>query len=93
MQLTVISPEGIVLDTQAGSVTLPGTEGGFTVLENHAPLLATLEAGRIRYSDANDKNANDKNANESKGMDIAGGIAEVKHNRVTVIVSPGGQTR
>ena len=49
MTLEIISPTGTLFHGEATRVTLPGTVGSFTVLQDHASLLSTLEAGEIEY--------------------------------------------
>ena len=49
MVLEIISSEQILFKGEVESVTLPGAKGSFTVLENHASLISTLDAGTIEY--------------------------------------------
>ncbi len=46
VKIEIVSPERLVISEQARSVTVPGTEGYFTVLGEHAPLMSTLKPGR-----------------------------------------------
>jgi len=50
MQLTIVTPEKKLVDTQTDSITLPGEEGEMTILKGHTYFLATLKKGTIRYS-------------------------------------------
>lgn len=43
----LVSPERLLLSEQVVSVLAPGSEGYFTVMANHAPLMATLRAGVV----------------------------------------------
>ena len=45
MEVHIISPEGDVFQGTADAVFLPGTLGGFEVLDGHAPLVSTLGKG------------------------------------------------
>lgn len=74
MTLQIISPEGILLSAKVKSVTLPGIDGIFTVLHNHAPLLSILIKGIISYDGSKDH------------YQIEQGIAEVRDNIVTVYI-------
>lgn len=47
MKLTIVSPEKIVYDGMASSVAVPGTKGAFEVLDNHAPIISSLQGGII----------------------------------------------
>ena len=49
MELQVITPKGVILRTQVERVTVPGTAGMFTILNNHAPIVSTLVPGRVSY--------------------------------------------
>lgn len=58
------------------SVTLPGTQGSFMVLHNHASLISTLEAGVVRYV-----------ANGDTGeIEVNGGLVDVDNNVVSVCI-------
>ncbi len=78
MRLVILSPEKTVLDREVSAVELPGTKGRFVVLENHAPLLSSLEKGFIGY----DTEGEDKRVT----IDIKGGFAAIKDNIITVCV-------
>ncbi len=43
----LVSPERLLISEQAESVVVPGSEGDFQVLANHAPVLATLRPGLL----------------------------------------------
>lgn len=77
MTLNIISAEAILYSGKVSSVTLPGSMGEFTVLHNHASLLATLVAGTIRYTDE---------AGAEHTTEVTGGIADVDNNVVSVCV-------
>ena len=47
MQLEIVSPEKTIFSGEAKSVHLPGSEGYFQVLNNHAPIVSTLKKGEI----------------------------------------------
>ncbi len=48
MQLKIINPEKTVYDNKVIKVTLPGEEGTFQVLKNHAPIISFLTKGNIK---------------------------------------------
>ncbi|MDE6463825.1 MAG: F0F1 ATP synthase subunit epsilon [Muribaculaceae bacterium] len=77
MTLKIISAREILYTGEVSTVTLPGTMGEFTVLNNHASLLATLAAGTIRYTDA---------AGTGLSTEIGAGIADIDSNVITVCV-------
>lgn len=77
MTLKIISAQEVIFSGEVSSVTLPGTMGEFTVLRNHATLLSTLTAGKVRYIDA---------SGAEQQSDITGGIADIDNNAVSVCV-------
>ncbi len=47
MKLEIVTPGGIIYDDDVAMVTLPGKEGEFGVLPEHASLVSLLETGVI----------------------------------------------
>ncbi|MFI3239956.1 MAG: F0F1 ATP synthase subunit epsilon [Bacteroidales bacterium] len=74
MTLNIISVEEVLFKGEVTQVTLPGADGEFTVLENHAAIISTLVAGKLSY----------KSAGELKMLTIDGGIVDVDKNIVSV---------
>ncbi len=77
LTVKVISPENLLFDGQASAVSLPGSEGPFVVLANHAPIISTLETGIIKIKDSRE---------EYHNIEVKGGVARVLDNVVTVCV-------
>ena len=74
----VIATVGEALyDNAASSVTLPGSDGEFTVLANHEPFVTTLKPGTIRVK-------NDEKAEQE--FQVPGGVVECANSRVTVLL-------
>ena len=76
LRLRIIAPDRLVFEGEVKSVTLPGTVGSFTVLNNHAPIITSLEKGRIAYEDTNGTNE----------VIVKSGFAEVKDNILSICV-------
>jgi F-type H+-transporting ATPase subunit epsilon len=76
MLLEIISPEKKIYSGEVDSVVLPGAEGSFGILKNHAPIIATLKQGSIVIKDS-------KNATQN--FLINGGVVEVLNNKVIVL--------
>ena len=74
--LHILSPEGTLVQADVTLVTLPGVEGPFTVLKDHAALITALEKGSIRYIESG----------EEKFLPIHEGFVEVRDNVVKVCV-------
>ncbi|MDR2448596.1 MAG: ATP synthase F1 subunit epsilon [Prevotellaceae bacterium] len=77
MKLEIISPQGAVLQKEITQVSLPGTVGIFTVLNNHAPIISTLRKGKVSYQ---------TNEKVDEEVEIEKGVVEVKKNKVMVFV-------
>lgn len=75
MYLEIVTPDQKVFEGEVVSVSFPGTDGSFQVLNHHAPLLSTLKRGTIVYKDAK---------NEFKVV-VDGGVVEVLNNKVVVL--------
>ncbi len=75
MKLTIITPDKPVFEGNVTSVTVPGSAGSFEVLENHAPIVSTLEDGKVII----------RTGKSEEIINIIGGVVEVIHNNVTVL--------
>lgn len=77
MTLEIITPDKKYFDGEIVSVTVPGTVGSFEVLNNHAPIISTLDHGKIViHTSANAK---------SQIFFIKGGVIEVLNNKVMLL--------
>ncbi len=78
MTLKIISAEDILFEGEVTKVTLPGTQGEFTVLHNHASLISTLSSGDISYT----RTGSDKD----EMLTVDGGLVNVDRNVVSVCI-------
>ncbi len=76
MRVDIISPESMIFSGDAKSITLPGANGSFQLLDNHAPIISTLTQGVVEMELPN---------NEHKSFDIKGGVVEVRNNKVSLL--------
>jgi F-type H+-transporting ATPase subunit epsilon len=76
MKLEIITPEETLYSGDATLVQLPGIDGSFEILNNHAPLIAVLGKGKIRAQDAQ---------KQQQSFEIKGGVVEVLRNKVLVL--------
>ncbi len=76
MQLDIVTPDEQVYTGEIKLVKLPGVDGSFEILKNHAPLISTLEKGKIKIIEAD---------NEVKFFEINDGVVEVQNNKVIVL--------
>ncbi len=77
LKLEILTPNGMIYDGDAVSVTLPGEEGEFGVLAHHASLTTLLEAGVI------DIEKEDKSV---ESVLINWGVVQVDEKKVIVLV-------
>jgi ATP synthase, F1 epsilon subunit (delta in mitochondria) len=47
LKLEIVTPDGVIFDAEVKQVTLPGSEGEFGVLPEHATLVSLLDTGVI----------------------------------------------
>ena len=59
LHLSIVSPEKSVFDGDVKIVTLPGTIGSFSILPGHAPIVSSLKAGTLSYTDDGRRRAHD----------------------------------
>ena len=76
MLLEIITPEKKVFQGEVNSVQLPGTNGKFEDLNNHAPIISTLTKGDVRVIDSN---------NKTELFEINGGVIEMQNNKIIVL--------
>lgn len=78
MKLRIISAQDILFEGDVAVVHLPSSQGAFTVLPNHAAIISTLNPGSLVFRTAE---------GEEQTIDIEGGLVDVNHNVVSVLVS------
>ncbi len=76
MKLEVLSAKGTVVDCEVTSVILPGLEGSFGVMPDHAPFLSILRKGHVTYYSPNEHS-----------LMINGGLVEVKMDKVSICLT------
>jgi F-type H+-transporting ATPase subunit epsilon len=76
VKLEIVSPERLLLSETVKSVTVPGTDGYFTVLGDHAPLMTTLKPGFVTVTD---------NSSVAHVYYVRGGFADVSPEGLTIL--------
>ncbi|MGZ3885317.1 MAG: ATP synthase F1 subunit epsilon [Bacteroidia bacterium] len=76
MKLEIITPDKKLFEGSVKSAVFPGSEGSFGVLNNHAPMIATLKAGTIELTEDN---------NNKQSFTVKGGVVEVLKSNVIVL--------
>ena len=72
----LVSPERLLFGGDVESVVVPGTEGEFTVLKDHAPLMSTLKPGVVTVTETG--------AKETR-LFVRGGFADVAPTGLTIL--------
>ena len=75
MKLEILTPDKKVFEGEVRSVTVPGTMGSFEVLKDHAPVISTLEDGKVIFRTDKDEET----------IFIKGGVIEVLDNTIMVL--------
>lgn len=91
MILEIVTPEATLLHTDVELVSVPGINGEFQMLKNHAPIVSLLVEGNVKFKGANvniEEEYEHKFTN-NKGeymLPIKSGTIEMKENKVIVLV-------
>ena len=92
MLLEIVSPEAKLFSGEVTSVTLPGVDGSFQILNNHAPVVSILEKGEVKIAASSFHFSKDVVGKFTKINDqlytlaISSGTIEMKDNKVIVLV-------
>ncbi|WP_026451104.1 FoF1 ATP synthase subunit delta/epsilon [Aequorivita capsosiphonis] len=89
MYLEIVTPEASLVSGEVVSITVPGVEGEFQMLNNHAPIVSVLQEGKVKF-DGNPTIAEgfQKKFSKEDGkwvLHISGGTVECNKNRVMVL--------
>jgi F-type H+-transporting ATPase subunit epsilon len=76
VKFELVSPERLLVSREVEMVVVPGSEGDFGVLPDHAPLISTVRPGTIEIYEG---------GQVVEQIFVAGGFAEVTGERCTVL--------
>jgi F-type H+-transporting ATPase subunit epsilon len=76
MYLEIVTPDKKIFSGDVDSVKLPGAEGSFGILNNHAPIIASLKRGVVKITDTK---------KQIENFEINGGVVEVLNNKIIVL--------
>ena len=76
LKLKIVSPERIEFEGETSDVKVPGTMGNFEILDNHAPIISSLQKGMVEYT----------TAEGVQQLPITGGFVSVLKNEVSLCV-------
>ncbi len=72
----LVSPEQLLFSGEVESVVVPGMEGQFTVLKDHAPVMTTLKPGVVEVEES---------ASKKRRVFVRGGFADIASTGLTVL--------
>ncbi len=75
MRLEIVTAERALFEGEVDAVVAPGVDGEIGVLPKHAALITALQAGELRF----------RNAEGEQDFAITGGFMEVRGDRVSVL--------
>ncbi|MBT8323965.1 MAG: F0F1 ATP synthase subunit epsilon [Winogradskyella sp.] len=95
MHLEIVSPEATLFSSEVDSVVVPGVNGEFEMLKDHAPIVSILKEGTVRINthSQNQLELDELHAaviphkNDKKVLTVAikSGTIEMKDNKVIVL--------
>ena len=90
MYLEIVSPEATLFAGEVTSVTVPGINGEFEMLKDHAPIVSLLQGGNVALEGllTLEKEHQSKFSKDAKGrtiLPISSGTIEMKNNKVIVL--------
>jgi F-type H+-transporting ATPase subunit epsilon len=77
MLLKILSADKTIYTARVSLVRFPGIDGSFTVLNNHAPMVAQLKKGSIF--------AQPEGVSTREKIDVSGGLVRVLDNEILVL--------
>ena len=92
MILEIVSPEASLFTGEITSISVPGIDGNFQILNNHAPIVSILQKGSVKIQAPSFKLSNEANSlftklnEQNYTFEINSGTLEMKDNKVIVLI-------
>jgi F-type H+-transporting ATPase subunit epsilon len=91
MFLEIVTPEASIFQGDVDVVTVPGVNGEFQMLNNHASIVSILQEGKIKIKgnftiDEEFENKFSKGDNNSRVLEINSGTIELNDNKIIILV-------
>ncbi len=77
LHIEIVSPERLLKSAETAMVVVPGSDGDFGVLPNHAPFMSTLRPGVLEIFD--------DEAGAAERLFVKGGLAQVSPDGLTLL--------
>lgn len=93
MKLEIVSPEATLFKGEVTSVAVPGLNGEFQMLNNHAPIVSALSKGAIKIVGSDIKIAKEfvskfqKINDTTYWLSINSGTLEMNDNKINILVN------
>ena len=94
MNVEIITPDAKIFDGEVDAIQLPGKDGLFQILNDHAPIISTLAEGRVKLDIPNSYKKMDSLSGHIESdtsndrilyLKINGGVVEVRNNKVILL--------
>ena len=90
MLLEIVTPEAVLFSGEIDSVAVPGINGEFQMLNNHAPIVSLLQEGTVKIygSIKIEEEFEEKFSGGDKGvtlLPISSGTIELKENKIIIL--------
>ncbi len=90
MYLEIVSPEATLFSGEVVSVTVPGVNGEFQMLNNHAAVVSLLQEGEVKIEGdiVLEEEYEQRFTKDGKGktiLAISSGTVEMKDNKIIVL--------
>ena len=76
MKLSLVTPEKELFSGEITLVALPGVDGSFELMNNHAPIISALGEGKIKIIET---------SGNEQFFDIKNGVVECSKNNVIIL--------
>ncbi len=77
MFLEIVTPEETLYSKEVRYVKVPGSQGQFGILKDHAPIISTLEKGEIKVVEPDD---------DEITFEVKGGVIEILKNNIIILL-------
>lgn len=91
MNIKILTPEFVVFEGEVNSVLLPGKNGDFHIMKDHAAIVASLIGGKVRVFTNQIEENFAKNFTKESGKDnvysfeVKSGVIEFNNNKGIIL--------
>lgn len=90
LYLEIVTPEAVIFQSDVNSVSVPGVDGSFQMLDQHAPIVSLLDKGTIKIKGnktpvSKDYTEKFHQAKDELQLEINGGTIELSNNKIIIL--------